>query len=66
MITWALVAAFICYVLSTIVEVSIRRVMRDELRELRRQSDAAANQLALVDRKVNAILKDALERCRLR
>jgi hypothetical protein len=66
MVTWALAAAFICYVLSTIVEVTIKRVMRDELQGLRRQSDDAANNLALLDRKVTAILEDALEQRRLR
>ena len=49
-LTWLLAAAFVCYVLSTIVEITIKRVMgvmRDDLQELRRQGDAAANHLTL-------------------
>ena len=65
-VTWLLAAAFICYVLSAIVEVTIKRIIWDELLALRRQSDAAANHLALLDRKVTVILKDALEQRRLR
>ena len=65
-VTWLLAAAFICYVLSAIVEVTIKRIIWDELLALRRQNDAAANHLALLDRKVTVILKDALEQRRLR
>ena len=65
-VTWLLAAAFICFVLSAIVEVTIKRIIWDELLALRRQSDAAANHLALLDRKVTVILKDALEQRRLR
>jgi hypothetical protein len=54
-----LAAAFACYVLSVIVEVTIKRVMLDEQLELR-------SRLELLDRKVTAILRDALEQRRLR
>ena len=65
-ITWVLAAAFICYVLSTIVEVTVKRLIGDELLELRRQSNATANRLDVLDRKITAILRDALEQRRLR
>lgn len=66
LVTWILAAAFICYVLSTIVEATVKRLITDELLELRRQSNAAANRLDVLDRKVTAILRDALEQRRLR
>ena len=59
LIAWVLAATFLCYVLSTIVENIIKRLVCGELRELR-------DQLDVVDRKVNAILRDALEQRRLR
>jgi predicted PurR-regulated permease PerM len=65
-LSWILAAAFICYVLSAIVEVTVKRLVGDELLELRRQSNATANRLDLLDRKVTAILRDALEQRRLR
>ena len=65
-ITWVLAAAFVCYVLSTIVEATVMRLIADELLELRRQSNAAANRLDVLDRKVTAILRDTLEQRRLR
>jgi hypothetical protein len=46
-------------VLSVIVEVTVKRVMSDEHLELR-------SRLELLDRKVTAILRDALEQRRLR
>ena len=66
LVTWILAAAFICYVLSTIVEATVKRLIADELLELRRQSNATANRLDVLDRKVTAILRDALEQRRLR
>ena len=66
LVTWILAAAFICYVLSTIVEATVKRLIADELLEFRRQSNAAANRLDVLDRKVTAILRDALEQRRLR
>lgn len=54
-----LAATFICYVLSIIVEVTVKRVISDEQFELRSRLD-------LLDRKVTAILRDALEQRRLR
>jgi hypothetical protein len=65
-VTWVLAAAFICHVLSIIVEATIKRLIRDELLELRRQSNAVSNSLDVLDRKVTAILRDALEQRRLR
>jgi hypothetical protein len=53
-----LAAAFVCYVLSMIVEVTVKRVISDEQLELRRR-------LEVLDRKVTAILRDAFERRRL-
>jgi hypothetical protein len=50
-----LAAAFACYVLSVIVEVTVKRVISDEQLELR-------SRLEVLDRKVTAILRDALER----
>jgi hypothetical protein len=54
-----LAAAFVCYVLSIIVEVTVKRVMSDEQMELH-------SRLELLDRKVTAILRDSLEQRRLR
>ena len=54
-----LAAAFVCYVLSMIVEVTVKRVISDEQLELR-------SRLEVLDRKVTAILRDAFERRRLR
>jgi predicted PurR-regulated permease PerM len=54
-----LAAAFVCYVLSVIVEVTVKRVISDEQLELRSRLD-------VLDRKVTAILRDAFERRRLR
>ena len=50
-----LAAAFVCYVLSIIVEVTVKRVISDEQLELR-------SRLEVLDRKVTAILRDASER----
>lgn len=54
-----LAAAFVCYVLSIIVESTVKRVISDEQLELR-------GRLEVLDRKVTAILRDALEQRRLR
>ena len=59
LIAWVLAAAFLCYVLSAIVEVTVKRLIWDELLEQR-------GRLELLDRKVSAILRDALEQRRLR
>lgn len=64
--SWVLVAAFVCYVLSLIVESTVRRLLWDELLELRRQSNATADRIDALDRKVTAILKAAIEQRRLR
>jgi hypothetical protein len=55
LISSILAAAFVCYVLSIIVEVTVKRVISDERLELR-------NRLEVLDRKVTAILRDAFER----
>ena len=59
LIAWVLAAAFLCYVLSTIVEFPVKRLIWDELVELRGRLD-------VLDRKVSAILRNALEQSRLR
>jgi hypothetical protein len=59
LIAWVLAAAFLCFVLATIVEVTVKRLIWDELMELR-------GRLELLDRKVSALLRDALEQRRLR
>lgn len=59
LIAWVLAAAFLCYVLSAIVEATVKRLIWDELQELR-------SRLEVLDRKVSAILRDALEQRRLR
>ena len=53
-----LAAAFVCYVLSIIVEVTVKRVISDEQLELR-------SRLEVLDKKVTAILRDAFERRRI-
>ena len=60
-ITCGIAVAFICYALFIIVGVTVKRLMGDELRELRLQSNAVADRLDLMDRKITAILRDALE-----
>ena len=59
LVAWALATAFLAYVLSTIVEVTVKRLIWDELLELR-------GRLEVLDRKVTAILKEALEQRHLR
>jgi hypothetical protein len=54
-----LAAAFVCYVLSIMVEAAVKRVISDEQLELR-------SRLEVLDRKVTAILRDAIERRGLR
>lgn len=59
LITWLIVGAFVCQVLSIIVGMTVKRVISVEQLELR-------SRLELLDRKVTALLKDALEQRRLR
>ena len=66
LVTWVLAAAFICHVLAVIVEATVKRLISGELLELRRQCTATAARLDILDRKVTAILRDALEQRRLR
>ena len=54
-----LAAAFVCYVLSLLVEAAVKRVISDEQLELR-------SRLEVLDRKVTAILQDTFERRHLR
>jgi hypothetical protein len=50
--------------LDELLESAVRRVLWDEFLELRRQSHANTDRLEDIDRKVSAILSDALERRR--
>ena len=59
LVSSVLAAAFVCYVLSIIVEVTVKRVISDEHLELR-------SRLEVLDRKVTAIFRDAFELRRLR
>lgn len=59
LITWLIVAAFICYVMTIIVGMTVKRVISVELVEL-------LSRLEVLDRKVTALLKEALEQRRLR
>jgi hypothetical protein len=60
-ISCGMVVTFICYGISIVVRVTVKSLIRDELRELRLQSSATACRLELIDRRVTAILRDALE-----
>ena len=60
-ISCGMVVAFICYGISIVVGVTVKRLIREELRELRLQSNATAYRLELIDRRVTAILRDAFE-----
>jgi hypothetical protein len=59
LIAWILAAAFLCYVLSIMVELILKRLVCGELQELQKRLD-------VIDRKVTAILRDALEQRQLR
>jgi len=63
-VTWGLGAAFIYHVVSTIE--TVKEVLNAELFEIRRRSIAAEDRLEPIDRKVSAILRDALEQRRAR
>lgn len=58
-ISWLIVASLICYVASILVGMTVRRVMSAEQIELHSRLD-------LLDRKVNALLREALEQRKLR
>ncbi|MFG3595178.1 hypothetical protein [Bradyrhizobium sp. RDI18] len=60
-ISSSLAALFICYIFSVLVHVTVRRLIGDELLELRLQTNATADRLEIIDRKVTAVLRDALE-----
>ena len=59
LMTWAIAAAFAGYLISLIVGMTVRRVTAAQQLELQ-------SRLELLDRKVTALLKDALEQRRLR
>jgi hypothetical protein len=61
-ISYVIAAAFVCYVFSILVKVTVKQLIGDELIELSLQSNAVADRLDVLDRKVTAILRDALER----
>jgi hypothetical protein len=44
-----------------LVRVTIKRLIGDELQELRLQTNAVADRLEMIDRKITAVLRDALE-----
>lgn len=54
-------ALIVCYVFSFLVELTVKRHVGDELQELRLQTNATAECLEIIDRKVTAVLRDALE-----
>lgn len=58
-ISWLIVASLIGYLVSILVGMTVRRVMSAEQIELHSRLD-------LLDRKVNALLKEALEQRKLR
>lgn len=56
-----LVVLIICYLISVLVQVTVKRQIGDELQELRLQTNATAERIGVIDRKVTAVLRDALE-----
>jgi len=56
-----LVAVTVCYLFSVLVQVTVRRLIWDELQELRLQTNVTAERVEVIDRKVTAVLRDALE-----
>jgi hypothetical protein len=60
-ISSSLAALVICYIFSVLVQVTVRRLIGDELLELRLQTNATADRLEIIDRKLTAVLRDALE-----
>jgi hypothetical protein len=61
LISGMLVALIVCYLFSVLVGVTIKRLIGGELQELRLQTNATADRLEMIDRKVTAVLRDALE-----
>lgn len=61
-ITCVIAAASTCFVFTALVKETFKRLIGDELMELRLQGNATADRLDVLDRKVTAILRDALER----
>ena len=59
LLTWIIAAAIAGYLISIIVEMTVRRVTSAQQLELQ-------NRLELLDRKVTALLRDALEQRRAR
>ncbi len=60
-ISGTIAALIVCYLFSVLVGVTIKRLIGDELQELRLQTNATAERLEMIDRKVTAVLRDALE-----
>lgn len=63
-VAWGAGAAMAYHVMSRIVEEVTTRVVSAELVDLKRQNNTQTERLDAVDRKVSALLKDALERRR--
>lgn len=59
-------AAWAAYVVQLIVKDSVREVLWEELREMRSQVAATRSDTEIIDRKVSAILADALDQRRAR
>jgi hypothetical protein len=58
---WTLIAAIGCYLLLLVAQRMIRRLLSNELVDLRHKMDAATDKLEILDRKLTVLLKDALE-----
>ena len=61
-LTWLLPVAIVGYAAVFSVQTTIRRLVSDELIGLRQQLDLSIGQLTTLNRKVTALLEDALER----
>ena len=59
---WLLPVAIVGYAAVFSVQTTIRRLVSDELIGLRQQLDLSIGQLTTLNRKVTALLEDALER----
>ena len=61
-LTWLLPVAIVGYAAVFSVQTTNRRLVSDELIGLRQQLDLSIGQLTTLNRKVTALLEDALER----
>jgi len=57
---WTILAAICCYVLVLAAQGIIRRLLTDELTDLRYKLDATTDKLEILDRKLTVLLKHAL------